>query len=411
LVRVVAGGDSSKAADSNRLVGIEGLRAIAAASILVYHVWLYGAPDGHSIDLGALTKVFANLRSGVTLFFALSGFLLFRPYVAAALRGRRSPALGAYLRNRALRILPAYWVILLFVAIVLERELLSRPEQLVANAFLVQDYVPGYIYGYGIVPAWSLAIEVVFYVAVPILGAVAIRLAMRRGTRPLAAAFAPVALMIAIGFAAKAALHVWPDLGRVWEVSFLTHADWFAAGMTVAILRVLWEDGRLRLPRFWAPTAGILAFLFAVIAVGLEANGTVTRLENQTLVAVSCGLVLALVVFSSPRSPGIRLLTWKPVFAAGLASYSVFLWHDPFVRELREAGVLLDGRSGFLVNLALIAALTAVLSALSYLFVEKPALARKRGWQRSAPAAPRAAPERAPEAELAPGQAIPAVTR
>jgi peptidoglycan/LPS O-acetylase OafA/YrhL len=400
--------DSAKERESFRLVGIEGLRAIAASSILVYHVWLYGAPNGHYVHLGAATRGFDNLRSGVTLFFALSGFLLFRPYVAAALRGRTSPALGPYLRNRALRILPAYWFILLFVAFVLEHQLLRNPKQLAANAFFVQDYVPGYIFGAGIVPAWSLAIEVVFYLAVPVLGLIAIRLASRRGLAPVAAAFVPVALMVAIGFGAKAALHLSPGLGRVWSVSFLTHADWFAAGMSVAVLRVLWEDGRLRLPRFWRPATLFGAIAFTGGGLGLYLRGTLSQLEYQTPVAVACGLVLALVVFSAPETRLVRALTWRPIYAAGLASYSVFLWHDPFVRALRDWGVTSSGRTGFAVNVLLVAALTAVLSTLTYLFVEKPALARKRSWQRTGTAKPAEAPH--PESEPVAAQPLPAVT-
>ncbi len=399
--------ESAKVREAPRLVGIEGLRAIAASSILVYHVWLYGAPNAHSVHLGHLTRGFDQLRSGVTLFFALSGFLLFRPYVASALRGRVSPALGSYLRNRALRILPAYWFILLFVALVLEHQLLRNPQQLVANAFFVHDYVPGYIFGAGIVPAWSLAIEVVFYLAVPVLGAIAISFASRGRVPGVAASFAPVLLMVVIGFAAKTALHLSPGLGRVWTVSFLTHADWFAAGMSVAVLRVLWEDGRLRLPRYWRPGAFLGAVAFAALGVGLFIKHQLTQLEYQTPVAVACGLVLALVVFSAPETRLVRVLTWRPIYAAGLASYSVFLWHDPFVRALRDWGVTSSGRTGFAVNVLMVAALTAVLSTLTYLFVEKPALARKRSWQR--PGAAQAA-EAAGPAENEPVAAQPVPT-
>ncbi|HKP19594.1 MAG TPA: acyltransferase [Gaiellaceae bacterium] len=398
---------SAKGREAPRLIGIEGLRAIAASSVLVYHVWLYAAPNEHSVRLGHLTRGFDQLRSGVTLFFALSGFLLFRPYIASALRGRTSPALGSYLRNRALRILPAYWFILLFVAVVLEHELLRNPQQLLANVFLVQDYVPGYIFDAGIVPAWSLAIEVVFYLAVPILGAMAIRLATRGRVPGVAASFVPVVVMAAIGFASKAALHVWPSLGKVWTVSFLTHADWFAAGMSVAVLRVLWEDGRLRLPRYWRPATVLAAVAFAAVGIGLFIKHHLTQLEYQTPIAVACGLVLALVVFSPPETRLVRFLTWRPIYAAGLASYSVFLWHDPFVRALRDWGVTAGGKTGFVFNLALIVALTAVLSTLTYLFVEKPALARKRSWQRATARAPEAEPA---QGEAVSAQPVPAVT-
>ena len=156
---------------------IDGARALAATSILVYHVWRYGAAGEPS--LGPPGQLMPHLALGVTLFFTLSGFLLYRPFAAALARGRPRPDLAAYLRNRALRILPAYWVILLVTGLVMggtivrhdlqRRSLAARPSLLVRDAFLVQNYDPGTILT-GIGPAWSLAIEAAFYLALPILG-------------------------------------------------------------------------------------------------------------------------------------------------------------------------------------------------------------------------------------------------
>lgn len=368
--------------DRARLLGIEGVRGIAASSILVYHVWLYAAPGGRKIDLGPATKLFENLLAGVTLFFVLSGFLLFRPYVAAALRGTATPSLRGFLRNRTLRIVPAYWAILAFVAIFLDRRLLDHPEQLLANAFLAQDYVTSYIFGPGIVPAWSLAIEVVFYVSVPLLGLIAIRTARRADVRATTAAFTPVAAMITIGIGSKALQHVL-GLGDVWGLSFPTHADWFAAGMALAVLRVLWEDGRLTLPRFWRTGCVLVAAASVVVSLKLHYAGTLNGLDYQSPIAWACALLLATVVLSPPTARVVRVLTLRPFVAVGVASYSLFLWHDPVVRSLRGAGLTAGGRPGFLLNLAVVALLAGVASAITYRYVEQPALRRKRVWQRS----------------------------
>ena len=366
------------------------MRALAAYSIVVYHVWLYGAPDGGSVDLGPLTKGFDNLRAGVTLFFVLSGFLLFRPYVSSALRGRPAPSLGNYLRNRALRIIPAYWVILLLVAVLFHRSLLEAPKQLLANMFFLQDYVTAYMPhlngGVGIVPAWSLAIEVVFYVTVPLLGGLAITLAARAALPPTAAVVAPIVVMVAVGIGAKLAQRAL-EFGWRWELSFLTHADWFAAGMAVAVLRVLWEDGRLPLPRGWRPAALVAAGVIALVAAKLYYAGTLSLVEYQSLIAVSCAILLALVVFAAEQSRTIRFLTWRPVFLAGLASYSLFLWHEPLVRAFRDAGLTLDGTGGFVVNLLLVSLVSGAAAGLTYAYVERPALARKRIWQSNEEAA------------------------
>jgi peptidoglycan/LPS O-acetylase OafA/YrhL len=97
-----------------RLSGIEGLRAVAALAVLTFHVVLFSPAVG-SLPLQLPhhgERVFSGLRFGLTLFFVLSGFLLYRPFVAAAMAKRPLPSIRDYLRRRALRILPAYWVIL-----------------------------------------------------------------------------------------------------------------------------------------------------------------------------------------------------------------------------------------------------------------------------------------------------------
>jgi len=103
-------GPSDAPSRATPIPGVEGVRAIAAASILVYHCWRYGAEGGSRAHLGLVNRfVLPHLPLGVTLFFSLSGFLLYQPFVAAALSGSPFPKVGTYFRNRALRILPAYW--------------------------------------------------------------------------------------------------------------------------------------------------------------------------------------------------------------------------------------------------------------------------------------------------------------
>jgi peptidoglycan/LPS O-acetylase OafA/YrhL len=387
-----------------RLLGIEGMRAVAATSVLVYHVWLIGKvtpAQPHGVDFGSLSQLFWHLQSGVTLFFVLSGFLLYRPYVAAALRSQPAPSLHAYLTNRALRILPAYWTILLFTAIAFQRDLFRQPESLFANLFFAQIYVPSFVRT-GIIPAWSLAVEVTFYLLLPVLGGLMIRRLVTLGASALVAAFAPALLLLLSGLLAKA-LYAAFDLGIVWETALPVRADWFSFGMTLAVVRVLWEDGRLRLPRrFGLATAVAIAALLSA-AVVLRDRSVLSALDIQTPIAAACALTLGLVIFSSPRSPLVRFLTWRPVFALGVASYSVFLWHYPLIQWLDSEGVSLEGRAGFAANLALIAALTVLASTITYRFVERPALARKRSWYRAARA--EALPAQAPPAETQPAPA------
>jgi peptidoglycan/LPS O-acetylase OafA/YrhL len=408
--------DRARPHSGSRLAGVQGLRGIAASSILVYHVWLYSAPSGQRVQLGPISRfVFPYLPVGVTLFFSLSAFLLYRPIVDSIIGERSLPSIRAYLRNRALRILPVYWVILLVLGIGLGAgvirlsstevglgSLASHPSLLVRNLALVQNFFPTSLIT-GIPPAWSLAVEVAFYLALPLLGSLAVVAAGRSSTarRRTLAALVPPVLLLLVGLSGKAAA-MWlvppgrgpaPGWSSDWHSvlvrSFWGQADLFAFGMTLAVVWVIVETGRMRLPEWWRKVAFGL-----MIAIGLST----TRFGRDevlgaslwaTDLAVGCTLLLALVVLP-PSSGGrravlTRVLESRVLTAAGLVSYSLFLWHEPLVRWLTSRGITLDGRRGFVVNLVIVAAVSGALAALSYRFVERPALRHKAVTTREAP--------------------------
>ena len=372
---------------------------MAAGSILVFHVWRYSAPNRASVDFGTAGWFLEDLSFGVVLFFTLSGFLLYTPFVASILRNEQGGDVRRYYRNRFLRIVPAYVVILLVCALVLRSVLLPGggngalhdPVALLLSAFFVQNYHPDTIL-VGIGPAWSLNVEIVFYLVLPVLALGALALASRIGR--LTAALLPVVALLALGLTGKAiaAFAVPPtspfngyayDWHSVVERSFLCHADLFAFGMALAVFRTLWVDGRVRLPAGWrAPTAFFSAVtLFAVTAFATNNGEHLSYSPWNTVVAFDLALVLALVVLVDPRrgrSPRmVRLLEWQPLFAVGVVSYSVFLWHEPLIRFLQAHGLTFAGRAGFLANLALTAAITLLLSFVTYRLVEAPALRLK----------------------------------
>ena len=89
----------------NRFPCFDGLRAIAALAVVVYHVTtIYNIETLH-YDTWQWTQRLGNF--GVSTFFLISGFLLYRPYVAAHFSGRPTPRLIPFWGRRALRIYPA----------------------------------------------------------------------------------------------------------------------------------------------------------------------------------------------------------------------------------------------------------------------------------------------------------------
>jgi peptidoglycan/LPS O-acetylase OafA/YrhL len=393
----------ASAPPSSRLAGIEGLRAFAAGAIVLLHAWSIPATAG-LVGATALLSILAQpLHDGVTLFFVLSGFLLWRPFARAVASGRELPSVRRYARNRALRILPAYWVVLGLSALVLGSVRLvplslhplvgavHDPALLLKDALLVQELSPGTLSS-GIEPAWSLSVEVTFYLLLPLLGLLALRLATGAASRRrrLTAALAPAVLLALVGVAGKlVATFVVPgpeglfrdSWHSVIDRSFLTHADLFAAGMLVAVLHVEHEGGRFTLsPRLRAITNCILVFAGPVAFVWYT---TMPPYLSEPLTALLFAVLVARVVTQPPGvrpSALVRMLEWRPLVAAGTISYSAFLWSFPTTVFLVQHRLLLGGHAFWLapVDYAIVASVVAALSTITYLAVERPALGLRR---------------------------------
>jgi peptidoglycan/LPS O-acetylase OafA/YrhL len=375
-----------------RVAGLDGLRGVAASAVLVYHVWAFGAPDGVLPSLGAGYHLITLLPLGVVLFFTLSGFLLYRPFAASLWTGAPLPSLRSYARRRVLRLVPAYWVILAVVvaggaALVRAGDgslrlgpLHEQPLALAANAALVQGYSPATVLT-GIGPAWTLVVEVAFYSVLPLLALAVARVARSRS--PQVRVLLPCAALLVAGLVGKA-LAAWvvlpsrglspgwdDDWHGVVSRSLLGHADLFVPGMLLAVLVVAVPADRLVARRGAAlpASAGL-----GLAAVGASKVGLLPEPLFETAMAVAFALLLAAVVLAEDRWWLVRALDHRAPLAAGLASYSVYLWHEPIVRWLAERGLTSPGVGGFARNVLLVGALTGVLSALTYRLVEVPTL-------------------------------------
>src|SRR3954464_9754345 len=155
---------------SGRFPLMDSLRAIAALSIVGYHV----APHAGAFENDVTTALAAQLSSGVALFFLISGCLLYRPFVVAHATGEAFPSVRAYAWRRFLRIVPAYWAALTLTGILIAPEVFDRPLLFYGFA---QIYSPGAVFQ-GIPLAWTLCIEVTFSASLPFWA-----LALRRVAR------------------------------------------------------------------------------------------------------------------------------------------------------------------------------------------------------------------------------------
>jgi peptidoglycan/LPS O-acetylase OafA/YrhL len=143
---------------------LDGLRAIGALAVLTTHV---GFHSGASLN-GPFAGLLARLDVGVAIFFAISGFLLYRQHVVAWFEGTLPPLTLPYLRNRALRILPALWVAVLLAALLVPHKDGVTWATYLQHATLTQTYFEG-LAADGLTQMWSLATEAAFYLLLPVL--------------------------------------------------------------------------------------------------------------------------------------------------------------------------------------------------------------------------------------------------
>src|SRR5262245_53000239 len=152
-----------------RLPALDALRALGSIAVVGTHVGFW---TGASLS-GTWGGVLTRLNAGVAVFFVLSGFLLFRPFVLARAHGGVAPSVATYLRRRALRILPAYWVCVAVCLTVLPQSVAVSGGEWLRYLTLTQIYVPNWGRP-GLTQTWSLATEAAFYVLLPLLAALAL---------------------------------------------------------------------------------------------------------------------------------------------------------------------------------------------------------------------------------------------
>ncbi|MGY2063459.1 acyltransferase family protein, partial [Nocardia gipuzkoensis] len=144
---------------------LEGMRALAALGVVLTHVAFQTGASGVPV----LGRVWGRFDMAVAVFFGLSGFLLWRPHAAAARGHGSAPPARRYLLHRAARILPAYWVVVCAVLILLPSAAHSAGRRVwLANLALLQVFVPLTLTD-GLTQMWSLSVEVAFYLVLPIL--------------------------------------------------------------------------------------------------------------------------------------------------------------------------------------------------------------------------------------------------
>jgi peptidoglycan/LPS O-acetylase OafA/YrhL len=355
-----------------RSARIESLRALAALGVLLAHV--YGAVYGYVTpeDPGTFRdRLLLGGGFGVILFFALSGYLLYLPFARQTLGGGDRVDLANYARNRALRILPLYVVVV--VALLVLRENGGTWSQWWRFLLFAQNFsteTVGTVNGV----LWSLVVELHFYILLPLIAWLAARLG--RNTR-LGAAIVLLALAggsVVVHYTKVKGAH--EPGSQVWRYSILATFLYFVAGMLVALLRLAWEERRPGWLR--GPLASAEAWLLAAVGIWLLVIGDYGL---GPLAALASMLMVGAAVLPLQPGPLVRALDWRPLALIGVASYSVYMWHVPVLEWVVDAAGGIPG--GFPGLLAITLALAIPGSFASYALIERPFLRLRRRWARS----------------------------
>jgi peptidoglycan/LPS O-acetylase OafA/YrhL len=391
----------------------DSLRGVAVLSVLTFHVAsITGALNARVV--GDLLAVLGN--PALVLFYVISGFLLYRPFVAARAAGRRLPRLARYARRRVLRIVPGYWAAL---------TLLAAFPGIVGpfsgdwwRYYLFSQLYSERTVARGIPVAWTLCVEVSFYVLLPLWAALVRRVKLGAGEAGLLRSeLAPLMVVMAGGAAVQVAASRLLVGLRVSE-SLLGACVWLGLGMALAVASVVHERGWRWAPLEWLVARPGLCWVGAVASlVGLaavqRAGGEFTILlalntrqpVAKTLAAlVLTGATILLLVLPAAftatparaRRVGAsdvprRVLAARPLAFVGMISYGIYLWHLPIAEliglrtvssQYTATGLdLVERLPAARTPILLLATLVAScgVAALSYRLIELPFLRRKEG--------------------------------
>lgn len=368
MTTYVSASATGAAPKQRRVVGLDGIRGIAALFVVLHHTYLVSY-DTYPVNSGPSWLgwlMYGHLA--VVVFIALSGFSL------AIGPARRDWQLGGKARfafRRAWRILPPYWAALVF-SLIMAWTVAPEPGSAVPNGksvvvygLLLQDIVGSPIPNGAF---WSIAVEAQLYIVFPLL------LVMLRRASAIAMVAAVTILVTTVGVLA-------PHVAAVHLLIRLTpqFAALFALGLASAgILRA--PERVQRWPWQWFSVAAVLPVLVVLVV-----KGTVWFQDNQYWVDLALGPAIAcfLAAVATGRARSVRWLldTW-PVRRLGTFSYSLYLIHAPIVVAIGTKVVgphVHGGLPRFFLTLALALPISLVAAHLFATVFEIP-FTKYRSW-------------------------------
>ncbi len=335
--------------------GLDGLRGVAILMVMAYHFQVWYMPGGFL---------------GVDLFFVLSGFLI-TSILLIEWRGTGAVSLRSFYWRRAVRLLPALLLLLIFVVLVFRDIGWAWP-------LLTLSYLSNWALAFGWVQVgplshvWSLSIEEQFYVIWPIL-----LLALLKWCR---SKWTIITITSSLALASATLKVVAWDEPSSWLRLYHgsdSRADALLIGCVLGML-VTWD----LIPR--RPPLLRVIQLLAIVSLGvLGYFASTASLDARvlyssfglSLVALSSTAVILSVIFA-PIAPLQRLLEWSVLVKIGTISYGLYLWHHAVSFLPWD-----EAKYGFLPTFYVHTVLSFLGAFASYRYVERPAAKLRDRWQ------------------------------
>ncbi|WP_181408238.1 acyltransferase family protein [Pararhizobium mangrovi] len=317
---------------------LDGVRALAALVVVGFHARWFATLGGFI---------------GVDVFFVLSGFLI-TSLLRMETERTGTLSLGVFWFRRLARLWPALLVVC--VAVVLAAPLFWPSANLLHEILLPTFYVSDYSKALFASPdimqhSWSLAVEMQFYLLWPVVILASRSISNERLAGMLFAAFLTFTVIRIVG------IEFFSDWGSVYY-----RADCRLSGLILGGLLAIKPIPAERLMR----SSGLLALLVLALCTYLFRWATPLSLSlGTTLVQLTTVVLISAIV--RPKDLVHGILSSSVMVTLGLWSYSLYLWHYPVVRALREYDLTSSERFALALCVAI------PLSALTYTVVERPA--------------------------------------
>lgn len=358
--------DGKAGGKKNSITVLDGVRGIAVLLVISFHVNLVSGNKLWDWQTNPLaSSVTTAGGTGVTLFFVLSGFLLFMPFAKALLFKGSWPLVWVYYLRRMFRIFPGYYISLFLLILVAYQQYLDANHRLNLLLFLT-FFMDSSRLTFRTLdgPFWTLAVEWQYYMILPLI-CVAIAFAVRwvPVSKRLPAIMLCLLGVIAWGLAVRfwglyysgnpGQTFLWlpPVVMNVLMFIFFgitgKYTEDFAVGMLISLLYIYAQHPSMRVaftqrwrqlsPWLWR--SGIIILVFSAMwhfksgesAAWPFLNGIMPVFNwlSEMVLAIGFGLCIAAILYG-PESLK-RPFNWKLLRWVGLISYSLYIWHLPLL--------------------------------------------------------------------------------